>query len=437
LAAGRTVAAEEALRVFLTVSALVLAMTAAAVGMSYLALRPTVLKVAIPATDPLDQRVFGLAADLLRQQRAPIRLEPVTVDTTKDAMESLDNDRVHLAVMRSDSAIQGRTHTVLILRREAAVILAPKVGKVQKITDLQNATIGVTREGPLDGSLLTPVLEFYGITRERARYIALRGEEIWNAFQQKKVDAMIAVGPVTAKHMADAIADAARGVRGAIQFLEIEEADAIVKRIPALESIEIEQGAFGGRPPRPPESVTTVGYSIRLVTNTRTDTDTIAELVRQLYLIRQNLSASVPGAGLMEAPDVDEATSYLIHPGVRAYVNGEQRTWFDKYNDYIYLGLFLASGVGSVTVGMFSWMRNRNGHAPQVPVRRIEAALDAVRNAKTAEELDAAEQEEDEIFRFVLAMGAEGKLSTERIASVDLAMNELRSRIAARRAALG
>src|SRR5262249_37300702 len=149
------------------------------------------------------------------------------------------------------------------------------------------------------------------------------------------------------------------------------------------------------------------------------------------------LSASVPGAGLMETPDVDEATPYLIHPGVRAYVNGEQRTWFDKYNDYIYLGLFLASGVGSVTVGMFSWMRNRNRHAPQVPVRRSEAALDAVRNAKTGEELDAAEQEADEIFRFVLGMGAEGKLPAERIASAEMAMSELRSRIAARRAALG
>ena len=168
--------------------------------------------------------------------------------------------------------------------------------------------------------------------------------------------------------MGEAIADAARGIKGAIQFIEIEEADAIVKRIPALESIEIEQGAFGGRPPRPAESFNTLGYSIRLVTNTRTDTDSIAELARQLFLIRQNLSAAIPGAGLMETPDVEEASAFLIHPGVRAYVNGEQRTWFDKYNDYIYLGLFLGSGLGSVAAGMFGWMRSGKRQArPQVP----------------------------------------------------------------------
>ena len=203
----------------------------------------------------------------------------------------------------------GRTHTVMIMRREAAVIVAPKVGKVQKIADLQNATIGVTREGPLDGSLMAPVLDYYGITRDKARYVALQGDEIANAFRQKKIDAMIAVGPVTSKQMGEAIADAARGIKGAIQFIEIEEADAIVKRIPALELIEIEQGAFGGRPPRPAESFNTLGYSIRLVTNTRTDTDSIAELARQLFLIRQNLSAAIPGAGLMETPDVEEASA--------------------------------------------------------------------------------------------------------------------------------
>ena len=93
-------------------------------------------------------------------------------------MEALEAGKVNLAIVRSDSALQGRTHTVMIMRREAAVMLAPKVGKVQKVADLQNATIGVTREGPLDGSLLAPVLDYYGITRDKARYVAVPGDEV-------------------------------------------------------------------------------------------------------------------------------------------------------------------------------------------------------------------------------------------------------------------
>ena len=424
------------LRILLILCAIILGAVTIAIGTTYFALRPQELRVAVPATDPIDLRVIGTAGYLLRSQRAPIRLVLVQVDKTKDATDALEAGKVDLAIVRSDAALLGQTHTVMIMRREAAVILAPTSGKVRTVADLQNATIGVTRDRPIDGSPLAPVLEYYGVTRDNTRHVALQSDEVASAFLEKKVDAMIAVGPVTAKQMHEAIADAARGMDGAIQFVEIEEAEAIAKRIPALEQIEVEQGAFGGRPPRPAKTLNTVGFSIRMVTSTSTDTDTIAELTRQLFLIRQHLSSAVPGAGLMETPDIEEATPFLVHPGVRAYLNGEHRTWFDKYNDYIYLGLFFAGGLGSVAAGVFGWMRGGGSRGPNVPRQRIEAVLDAIGDAKTCEQLDAAERETDAIFRTVFGLGAEGRLSADAIATLNLAMSELRGRIAAQRSAL-
>ena len=424
------------LRILLILCAFILGAVTIAIGTTYFALRPQELRVAVPATDPIDLRVIGTAGYLLRSQRAPIRLVLVQVDKTKDATDALEAGKVDLAIVRSDAALLGQTHTVMIMRREAAVILAPTSGKVRTVADLQNATIGVTRDRPIDGSPLAPVLEYYGVTRDNTRHVALQSDEIASAFLEKKVDAMIAVGPVTAKQMHEAIADAARGMDGAIQFVEIEEAEAIAKRIPALEQIEVEQGAFGGRPPRPAKTLNTVGFSIRMVTSTSTDADTIAELTRQLFLIRQHLSSVVPGAGLMETPDIEEATPFLVHPGVRAYLNGEHRTWFDKYNDYIYLGLFFAGGLGSVAAGVFGWMRGGGSRGPNVPRQRIEAVLDAIGDAKTCEQLDAAERETDAIFRTVFGLGAEGRLSADAIATLNLAMSELRGRIAAQRSAL-
>ena len=424
------------LRILLILCAFILGAVTIAIGTTYFALRPQELRVAVPATDPIDLRVIGTAGYLLRSQRAPIRLVLVQVDKTKDATDALEAGKVDLAIVRSDAALLGQTHTVMIMRREAAVILAPTSGKVRTVADLQNATIGVTRDRPIDGSPLAPVLEYYGVTRDNTRHVALQSDEIASAFLEKKVDAMIAVGPVTAKQMHEAIADAARGMDSAIQFVEIEEAEAIAKRIPALEQIEVEQGAFGGRPPRPAKTLNTVGFSIRMVTSTSTDTDTIAELTRQLFLIRQHLSSVVPGAGLMETPDIEEATPFLVHPGVRAYLNGEHRTWFDKYNDYIYLGLFFAGGLGSVAAGVFGWMRGGGSRGPNVPRQRIEAVLDAIGDAKTCEQLDAAERETDAIFRTVFGLGAEGRLSADAIATLNLAMSELRGRIAAQRSAL-
>ena len=423
------------MRVLLTVCAVVLAVLAIGLGVAHFVLNPTEIKIAIPASDPVDTRVFGLAAETLRSQRSRTRLAVVPVENTKAAMEALESGAVNLAVVRSDAAMQGRAQTVVIMRHEVAVLVAPKTGKVQKVADLSGATIGVTRDGPIDGGLMLPVLDYYGIPRDKLKYSALPLDEIASAFRMKKVDAIIAVGAVASKQMGDVVAEAARGVKGAIQFIDIEEAGAIVKRLPALESVEVDQGAFGGRPPRPAESFNSLGYSIRLVTTQKLDTDTVAELVKQLFLIRQNLAAAVPGAGLMEAPDVDEATSFLIHPGVRVYVNGEQRSLFDRYSDYIYLLAFLGSGLGSVTAGLFGMMSGRRDD-PSSRINNIQSVLDGVRDAKSAEELDHLQHQSEEIFRNVLAHGIRDELSASAIASFDMAMTELRSRIAARRQAL-
>ena len=424
------------MRAFFTIFAIALAVLAVVLGIVHFAIRAHEFKVAIPAANAVDHRVFKLAAEMLRSQRAPVRIEVVTAETTKAALEALESGKVKLAVVRSDAALQDRAHTVLIMRREAAVLIAAKSGKLQKVTDLPNAMIGVTREGSLDGSLLWPVLDYYGIPRDKAKNMRVPPDEVANALRQKKVDAVIVVGSLLSKQVSDVVNDAARGVKGAVNFIDIEEADAIAKRIPALESIEVEQGAFGGRPPRPAESFNTLAYSIRLVATPKVQSDDMAELVRQLYLIRQNLNAAIPGAGLMEAPDLDEATPFLIHPGVRAYVNGEQRNFFERYSDYIYLLMFIGSGLGSVVAGAFGVMGGRRDE-PTVPVGRVEAMLDAVREAKSRDELDATEREADAVFRSVFNAGAAGKLPEAGIASFSMAMNELRGRIAARRAALG
>jgi TRAP-type uncharacterized transport system substrate-binding protein len=424
------------LRTILATCAIVLAVVAAILGVAHYGLRPTEFKVAIPAADTLDQRVFGLAADTLRTQRAPVRIEVVMVESPKAALEQLEAGKVKLAVVRSDTAMQGGAQTVLIMRREAAILVAARGGKLKKVTDLPNAMIGFTRDGTLDGSLLWPVLDYYGIQRDKTKHVNVAPEDVANAIRQKKVDAIIVVGPVVSKQIGDTVGEAARGAKGAIDFIDIEEANAIAKRIPALEAVEVEQGAFGGRPPRPAESFNTLAFSIRLVATQKVASDDMAEFVKQLYLIRQNISAAIPGAGLMEAPDVDEATSYLIHPGVRAYVNGDQKTLFDRYSDWIYFGAFIMSGLGSVAVGLIGWLGGRRDGNPQAPLLKLQALLITARDAPDMAMLDQLEREADEAFQAAYAHGIKDELTASALASFNLGLTELRRCIAARRAVL-
>jgi TRAP-type uncharacterized transport system substrate-binding protein len=424
-------------RAFLAAAAVALAALAAVAGVVHLAVRPNAFKVAIPAGNTLDQRVFGQAGDMLRTMHAPVRIEVVTVENGKTALEQLGAGKVQLAVLRSDAALQGEAETVLIMRREAAVLMAPKTGKMQKVADLTNGTLGIAREGQVDAVLLGPVFDYYAIPRDKPKFYTMPLDEVGNALRQKKVDAILAVGPIASKQLSDIVAETVRATKGAINFIEIEEAAAIAKRIPALEKLEVEQGAFGGRPPRPAESFDTLSFSVRLVATPKSDTDRIAELVKQLYLIRQNVSAAVPGAGLMETPDLDEPTPFLIHPGTRAYVNGEQKNLFDRYSDWIYFGAFIMSGLGSVLAGLFGWLSGQRNGESKAPLRKLQEMLIAARAAPDTQALEQIERDADATFDSVYAHGIKDELSAPALVSFDLGLSELRRAIAARRAALG
>ena len=76
-------------------------------------------------------------------------------------------------------------------------IAATEVGKFQKVTDLPTATLGVARDGPLDGSLLAPVLDYYGLSRDKKKFLPVNNDQNATANRTKKNDSIIAVGPVT------------------------------------------------------------------------------------------------------------------------------------------------------------------------------------------------------------------------------------------------
>ena len=420
------------LRSILTIPGIVLAVTAAAIAATYFIMEPTTVRVAVPADDPMDQRLMRAAAETFDTQRAAVRLKLVAAADAKEASAALETGHADLAVLRSDMTEQGQA--VMIIRREAAIIVAPKSGKVQKITDLAQANVGVVN-GDRNAGLLAQLLEFYKLPYDGRRQIALGVDEIAAALQQKKVDAVLVVGAPTSRHVSDVVAQATRGARE-LTFVAIDEAKAIAKRVPALEAVDVEKGTFGGGPPRPADDLTTVGYGIRLMAAPRLDNDTVADLTRQLVAVRQHLSAAVPAAGLMETPDTDDNTSFVIHPGVKSYVDGDRTTLFDRYGDWLYLLLFAGSGLGSMIAVTFGWFQTQRRNEALSSILKIEMVLDQIRGAKSEAELNELERQADDIFRIALGKAASGELGDTQILTFEMAMQDARLRIAAQRAAL-
>ena len=199
---------------------------------------------------------------------------------------------------------------------------------------------------PANVNLLKVILQQYGVDPGKVEIVQFPASEAVDAIRSQKADAYLAAGPINSKITADAIA-ASTHDGGTPTFLAIDSAEAIAQNHPIYEASEIPAGAFGGSPDRPEDEVKTISFSHHIVARKDLSDSTVAAFTRQLFAIRQSVMAEFPLAAKIETPDTDKDAAIPVHPGAAAFVDGEEKTFLDRYSDYIWWGLMGCRRSGS------------------------------------------------------------------------------------------
>ena len=224
--------------------------------------------------------------------------------------------------------------------------------------------------------------------RDKISIIQYAPSNVAAAIRESNVDAIMLVGPVSSPITTDVIAAATRG-KEPPKFLALDAAEAIAGRNPIYEPTEIKAGAFGGSPPQPEESVETISFNHYLIARQQLDKSTVADFTKHLFNIRQSLTMEMPSAARIEKPDTDKDASVPVHPGAAAYLDGELKSFFDRYNDWIYLGLLVASLLGTAFAGLLGYSKADDR------VRRLaglEKLLEITKATRTAASLSAVDE---------------------------------------------
>jgi TRAP-type uncharacterized transport system substrate-binding protein len=455
-------------------------------GISYhYAIQPTLLRIAVGPASSEDTRVVQAIAAQLGRDRSNIRLQVQVLDGgAREAAAAIDNKIADLAVIRRDTGMPRDGQAVAILRKNVVAFIvpaepeppkattpatpqrarrgkaaptpgpdaAPKKQPVEKITDLVGRRLAVVGRSINNIDLLKAILRQYNISPET---VVLIGPDDLNkpaasdkisvvqfdppnaasAIRDIKVDAIMSVGPVSSPITADVIAAATRG-KEQPSFLAIGAAEAIAERNPVYESTEIKAGSFGGSPPRPEESVETIGVNHYIVANRALSEATVADFTKQLFAIRQNLTAEMASAAKIETPDTDKDAPVPVHPGAAAYIDGELKTFFDKYGDWLFWGLMLVSLFGSGLTGLLGYSR---ADERVQRLRALEKLLDITKGARTAPTLQALEElqsEMDAIQSAVIREVEAQKIDDAAMTAFSLSFEQARFAIADRRTRL-
>ncbi|HXQ07710.1 MAG TPA: TAXI family TRAP transporter solute-binding subunit [Bradyrhizobium sp.] len=422
----------------------ILAVVGTLAGGYYFAMRPVTLRIAVGPTNSDDIKVVQALTQAFSHAHGQVRLHPMQTDGAAASAQALAEGKADLAIIRGDLEVPKNAQAVATLRKNVAVLWVPpaakgkgrKAGsKITKIAQLSGHRIGVIGRTPANVNLLKVILQQYGVDPNKVDIVQFPAGESADAIRNQKADAYLAAGPVNSKITADAIAASTRD-GGTPTFLAIDSAEAIAQNHPMYESSEIPAGAFGGAPGRPDEEVKTISFAHHIVARKGLSEATVAAFTRQLFAIRQAVMAEFPLAAKIETPDTDKDAVIPVHPGAAAYVDGDEKTFLDRYSDFIWWGLMGLSAMGSAGAWFAGYLKKDERSNNSSLRERLLEMLGAARRSDSTEELDQMQTEADDILRDTLQRFEHGAVEEGALTAFNIALEQFHNAVADRKALL-
>jgi TRAP-type uncharacterized transport system substrate-binding protein len=415
----------------------------------YFATRPVALRIAVGPANSDDVKVVQTLTQGFAQHRSYVRLKPVQTDGAVASAEALAENKVDLAVIRGDLDVPKNAQAVATLRKNYVVLWVPppakgkdkgkgkgkKAGpKITKISQLAGRKVGVVGKTQANVNVLKLILLQYGVDPAKVEIVQFPANEAAEAIRKQAADAYLAAGPVNSKITTDAINASARE-GGEPTFLAIDASEAIATNHPAYEAVEIPSGTFGS-PTRPEEEVKTISFSHHIVARKGLSDTTVAAFTRQLFSVRQQLLTDFPQAAKIETPDTDKDAAIPVHPGAAAFVDGEEKTFLDRYSDYIWWGLMALSAMGSAGAWFAGYLKKDERTNNSSLRERLLDMIAAARHSDTIEELDRMQSEADEILRDTLRCFDDGAIEEGALTAFSIALEQFHNAVADRKTLL-
>lgn len=413
--------------------AIILGLVGIGIGAWQLLVAPTVLTVAAGPANSDDARVLSAFAQALVREDAPVRLRVLHSEGYAANAAAMTAEKVDLAVIRSDIDVPANASAVAILRRDVAVLLAPANSGIALVRDLVGKRIGVNRNQPANRAIAEAILQHYEIGADAATIVPFAPGEAREAIEKKQIDVLLAIAPLDAQGLNNAINTIAQAGSAAPVFIPIREAAAIALRRPSLEAAEILRGAFGGEPPKPAEAVQTLAVTRRLLAANRLSETQVADVTRYLFQLRTAIEREAPVASHLEAPDTERGSAMRTHPGAIAYLEGEQTTFVERNSDFLYLGAMMLSLVGSLGVALWSRAAQGRRREAMEGLDRLLQLLALARAEPNPGALDAIEREADAILADTLADMTQANLNETGLAAYRLAFDQVGRAVGERR----
>ncbi len=393
------------------------------------------------AAGPRDGVYFRFAEKLARVVERDTRVARVVVVATENdaaSLAALNRGEVQMAIARTDARFPADARALAILEHEPVFIVTPKSRNFSSITGLKGQRIAVPGADGRNEAVVRKLFDSFGLSADTIKLSTVPTDATFDGLllaQPAPYQAIVAIMP--ASRLGAPIQRAGLLRRAAqLELNGVDAGESLERKMPGLFAESIEAGAISTSPLWPDEALDSVALHHLLLARRQMPVGLAGEIARVVLDNKDELGLDQEFATNIEPPDVEKTARVPAHHGAADFVNGDVKTFLDRYGDYFYIGSAAAGVIGSLCLAIYSWITKVDpvrASSLAGPVLEIAGRL---KSASTLADVDLADTELQDVLKQALTGLQDGAISSEGLDVFRLAYDDAHRALMARRHAL-
>jgi len=329
-------------------AAIVMAGLAGTIAVAHWLTRPPRVTVGyvegVEGGSPETQILKAFEARLKRDKRPPFALRSRAFADSGALRSAFVQNEIDIAPFATWEAVPDAAETVAILQRTRIVLVALDRDHGARRTKAEQVALVAQDEaaGKLGAIMVKGAFE--GVKEDP---VVMSPADAARALQTGRAEMVAIAAPGGAKLLRELIAALPTSAQRQVAVRAAPRADQLTRRNPAIESVELKIGSVSSDPLLPDDDIETLSVTTRLMAHRDVSENLVTDLTRVLLGMQRRLAQTTPAATQIEPPPTDRGSAFATHIGAAAYVDGEERTFLERYADWLYLVLFGGSALGS------------------------------------------------------------------------------------------
>lgn len=283
-----------------------------------------VLRVAAGPKSGEPYKVAAAIASVVNARTDAFRLEVLATTDSQGSALRLTVSEAELALVQS--GVVGRNNIALVakLYPDMYQLLVRRGSGIKTIKDLEGRNLALPPVFSGQYRAFWVLANHYGLTTRRMFAVSMDDEEAVAAMLSGEVDAIFRVRGPRNNTIRSLISKAD------VQFLAIDQGEAMRLRKPVLSTAVIPKGSYRGTPPLPARALPTIAVDRLLLARVDIDAGYIRTITRILFEERRYLLARTPLASFIRQPKTGDGTLLPLHDGAAAYYDREKPSFLEE-----------------------------------------------------------------------------------------------------------